>query len=718
MHGGDGPYSNTAVPGSGLSELQGAKSLNSAIVTINENGYIQSVDRRTCQLFGYSPDELQGKKINVLIPSPYREQHDTYLENYLQTGSKKIIDKSRLVEGLHKDGSIFPIILSVTEVKVWNMRMFIGAIERVPDKSLIINTDLNGIITSCNRNCEEMLGYTVPELVGQSVNMLMPAPHNQLHDKYIQDNYHAGGRWRMLGHVRNLPIRHKDGVVFPVCIQVTKVSTGGVVAFRGCIETPPKETVFTIDHDGIIIACNYNFTLPMFGFTHEHLIGKNIRMLIPEMILSDDNSTAEDGNPKKRKHATGQAIEGWVNGGVRRVEVLHKDGSTFVVMLEVIKLRSAGSTLYSLQIKRVTSENNNSSNNNHNHNVNKNDEASAVPSEVIGDYIVGKFLGRGNYGVVKLGAHKVTGKKVAIKILLKDHLDAAGYQRVMREIEILRQLEHPGIARMIDVVEKPDALFLIMEFCGGGDLLSFMSRRKGDKASLSSSLSSSSSSASSPSLVNSTTPPSSSSGASIPSATTAQLELTDSPLGPALKEDEARRIFHQLASAVKHCHALNIIHRDIKHKNVLFDSSGNVKLIDFGLSNWSCQGAMSFCGTPAYAAPEMLLGVQYMGPEVDVWSMGVVLYSLVTGRLPFLSVVDMVVGKFSSPPEQEVSSQCIDLIRRCLVVDTAKRATLQEIMDHPWMRQLTHQPPESSPLAPPSSPSPFHPPTSMLPPPS
>lgn len=87
-----------------------------------------------------------------------QEQHDTYIANYQQTGVKKIIDKRRLVEGLHKDGSIFPIFLSVTEVKVWNVQMYIGAIEKVEDKAVIINTNTDGVITSCNKNVEELLG--------------------------------------------------------------------------------------------------------------------------------------------------------------------------------------------------------------------------------------------------------------------------------------------------------------------------------------------------------------------------------------------------------------------------------------------------------------------------------------------------------------------------------------------------------------------------------
>jgi len=167
-------------------------------------------------------------------------------------------------------------------------------------------------------------------------------------------------------------------------------------------------------------------------------------------------------------------------------------------------------------------------------------------------------------------------------------------------------------------------------------------------------------------------------------------DLRDSKLCSPVPEDEARKIFTQIATAILYCHSQNIIHRDIKHKNILFDTAGSVKLIDFGLSNWACGGTMSFCGTPAYASPEMLLGTQYTGPEVDVWSMGILLYSLVTGKLPFVNVIDIIKQNYVIPVE--ISPECADLIRRCLVIEIPRRATLADIMAHPWMLGQTFPP--------------------------
>ncbi len=143
---------------------------------------------------------------------------------------------------------------------------------------------------------------------------------------------------------------------------------------------------------------------------------------------------------------------------------------------------------------------------------------------------------------------------MAIKILQKDLMDAAEMERSKREIAIQRKLQHPNIAKLYDVLETEDRLNIIMEYSEGGELLSYITKQG------------------------------------------------------RLSDVEAKRLFLQLLSAVKYCHSYSIIHRDIKHKNILLDAQKNIKLIDFGLSNYSQVGSLrsTFCGTPAYAAPEMV----------------------------------------------------------------------------------------------------------------
>ncbi|KYR01871.1 putative protein serine/threonine kinase [Tieghemostelium lacteum] len=727
------------------------KSMDSAIVTINEKGIIMSVDRKTCELFGYTIEELQLKKVNILIPSPYKEQHDTYLKNYFETGIKKIIDKTRVVEGLCKDGSVFPITLSITEVFIWNKRMFIGSIEPVIDKRLILYTDVNGVMTYCNRAIEEMLGYTPSEIFGKNVSTLMPSPHATSHQSYINKNYHGNGILKMLGRIRNLPIKHKSGVVFLVSILVTKISTDGIDMFKAIIQTPPQEAVFTVDNEGIIKSCNFNFTEPMFGYPQKELIGNTIGLLIPEMskVITEQqqqvqssimlNSSGSSSNSSSKiqspsdynQHDDREGIECWL-GKTRKVNVYHKDGSNFPVNLEIIKLQPSpegSESNYSIQIKRFVDPNSfhspshgqNNSGNNNNNNINsssqnntsqkssgkkdknsekkrknkrqlsdneddedeededdrKNKKSKSTsnnnnnnnnnggsndspisnstpvnyPQEIIGEYIMGKTLGRGNYGIVKLGTHVKSRLEIAIKIIYRDQMTEPEYLRCKREIEILKILNHPNINKLLNVLEKDDSMYIFMEYCTGGDLLGYINDK--DKVAPLNPL---------------------------------LKDKVHIKMGSPLSEEESRRIFTQISLGISHCHHLNIAHRDIKHKNILFDDKHNVKIIDFGLSNWSFQNfVQSFCGTPVYSSPEMILGIAYSGPEVDIWSLGVILYSLPSGYLPFPNVSDIINGKYHIPSSFSMELQ--DLIKQMLNVDREKRIPINSILQHPWIQK-------------------------------
>lgn len=205
---------------------------------------------------------------------------------------------------------------------------------------------------------------------------------------------------------------------------------------------------------------------------------------------------------------------------------------------------------------------------------------------------------------------------------------------MQREVEILKRLDHPNICKLFSTVNTDEAFFLIMEYVEGGDLFTYIMRS-----------------------------------------------------GP-LSSTAARRLFIELVKVVQYCHSMKIIHRDIKHKNILLDAQLNPKLIDFGLSNYSKdEGEMrsTFCGTPAYAAPEMILAQRYHGPEVDVWSLGIVLYTMFSKRFPFRTVSDIIVGNFTDLPDVEHS--LTDLLRKILVVNPQERTNLEEILQHPWVTQ-------------------------------
>jgi len=258
---------------------------------------------------------------------------------------------------------------------------------------------------------------------------------------------------------------------------------------------------------------------------------------------------------------------------------------------------------------------------------------------ILGQYKMGKTLGIGAFGKVKLAHHLPTGQKVAIKILNKGkikHMEMA--EKVRREINILKMCTHPHIIRLYEVIDTPTDIFVIMEFVSGGELFDYIVSRG------------------------------------------------------RLPPDEARHFFHQIVSGIEYCHYHNIVHRDLKPENLLLDGDNNIKLADFGLSNVAHDGDFlrTSCGSPNYAAPEVISGNLYAGAEVDVWSCGVILYALLCGTLPFddESIPNLFKkiksGMYSLPTHLSQSSR--DLILRMLVVDPMKRITLPDVRKHQWFQ--------------------------------
>ncbi|XP_037917781.1 serine/threonine-protein kinase MARK2 isoform X14 [Hermetia illucens] len=257
--------------------------------------------------------------------------------------------------------------------------------------------------------------------------------------------------------------------------------------------------------------------------------------------------------------------------------------------------------------------------------------------EHIGKYKLIKTIGKGNFAKVKLAKHLPTGKEVAIKIIDKTQLNPGSLQKLFREVRIMKMLDHPNIVKLFQVIETEKTLYLVMEYASGGEVFDYLVLRG------------------------------------------------------RMKEKEARVKFRQIVSAVQYCHQKRIIHRDLKAENLLLDSELNIKIADFGFSNEFTPGSKldTFCGSPPYAAPELFQGKKYDGPEVDVWSLGVILYTLVSGSLPFdgstlRELRERVLrGKYRIP--FYMSTDCENLLRKFLVLNPAKRASLEVIMSDKWM---------------------------------
>ncbi|KAJ3232135.1 MAP/microtubule affinity-regulating kinase 3 [Chytriomyces hyalinus] len=257
---------------------------------------------------------------------------------------------------------------------------------------------------------------------------------------------------------------------------------------------------------------------------------------------------------------------------------------------------------------------------------------------VVAQYRLEKTIGQGTYGKVKLGVHIRTKERVAIKVIEKAQIKSTKQVvRLQREIRFLKLLHHPHIVKVHDVIETEAFIYIIMEYAVGGELFDYIVANK------------------------------------------------------RVKEREARSFFRMVLSAVDYCHKNAVIHRDLKPENLLLDSQKTIKIIDFGFGNNFKLDAQldTFCGSPFYAAPEMILGKKYTGPEVDVWSLGVVLFALLCGHLPFdddnmKELYKKIASGIYRCPDY-VSPNAKHLIHRLIQVDPRHRATMAEVLAHPWV---------------------------------
>ncbi|KAI9342559.1 kinase-like domain-containing protein [Obelidium mucronatum] len=263
-------------------------------------------------------------------------------------------------------------------------------------------------------------------------------------------------------------------------------------------------------------------------------------------------------------------------------------------------------------------------------------------------YRVTKILGEGSYGRVKLATDLENKRKVALKIINKTSIKKPEHvTRIKREVRILRLLNHPNIVKLYDVAETDKEIILSMEYIEGGELFDFI------------------------------------------------------VANPRLNEKIARRIFRQIVSAVDYCHQSSVIHRDLKPENLLLDNDKNIKIIDFGFVNlYDPEDVLkTFCGSPFYASPEMILGKKYVGPEIDIWSMGVILFALLAGKLPFRdsNVKDLYRKITSSSFDLPscIGKESGDLIKLMLKANPTERATLEQVRNHEWINVGYDQPPNS-----------------------
>ena len=269
----------------------------------------------------------------------------------------------------------------------------------------------------------------------------------------------------------------------------------------------------------------------------------------------------------------------------------------------------------------------------------------------VGSYLIGKLLGTGSFAKVREGMHIHTSEKIAIKAVDKNQAkeDSYVFKNLRREARIMQLLSHPNIIRLLEVVETENSYYMVLELVSGGDVMHhIMSNRCS-----------------------------------------------------CLEEQTVKKYIKQMVTAIHYMHEAGIIHRDLKVENLLLDESDNIKIIDFGLSNFlhnpenlTINMAQTQCGSPAYAAPE-LLGHKNYGKEVDVWSIGVNMFAMLSGSLPYTvepyditalhaKILD---GRINHIPAH-ITSCCKDLLMRFLTPDPSKRITLPEAINHHWFKDI------------------------------
>ncbi|KAI1772302.1 hypothetical protein F4818DRAFT_444528 [Hypoxylon cercidicola] len=283
----------------------------------------------------------------------------------------------------------------------------------------------------------------------------------------------------------------------------------------------------------------------------------------------------------------------------------------------------------------------------------------SIPTQS-GKWILGKTIGAGSMGKVKLARKEDGTEQVACKIIPrgstednhhsradKERADQSKEIRTAREAAIVTLLQHPHVCGMRDVVRTNYHWYMLFEYVNGGQMLDYIiSHGK-------------------------------------------------------LKEKQARKFSRQIASALDYCHRNSIVHRDLKIENILISKTGDIKIIDFGLSNlFAPRGHLkTFCGSLYFAAPELLQARAYTGPEVDIWSFGIVLYVLVCGKVPFddqsMPALHAKIKKGLVDYPSWLSNECRHLLSRMLVTDPRQRATMYEVLNHPWMIKGYGGPPEN-----------------------
>lgn len=590
-----------------------------AVVTANSSGKILSVNRAASMLFGYPKQALLGKNVSVLMGRPYREQHDDYLKRYKKTREPRVLGKMRVVEGLTSEGVRIRLKMSLSEVKT------VTAQDEAEHTYFIAMFERYQ-----DQSCRLILdGEGKILLANGNYWGLLGYEKRHLNDRHINVVFPPVDAAWLQANVRqtkNMEAKHKSGTSIHVSLQINE---GVSEKFLVKSERARKAGIYTAvltPVEGIKAVVTISDKGVVLSCTEEfrHLFGYDANELVGQNIsvLSKDSITRFIG---------GNSVQ-------RTILAVHKDGSVFSATIQLEKFvpshitdaeRASDKGLdkdtesskfyYRASIARVGKKKA----------TDKEGRELVSEGEYLGHYTYQKALGFGYFGQVREAIHRLTGEKVAIKTLRKKQYLKAKMEYPPREVTVMEHLNHAKICRLYDKIVLDDRVHLVLEYVPGRELCDIVEHE-------------------------------------------------------SLPEDLCRYLWRQLLLAVEYMHDKNIVHRDLKLENMMVDENNQFKLIDMGFGQFFKPGSLlsTFCGSPDYAAPELFRGIPYDGPKVDIWSLGVVLFAMLSGCLPFLNTQALLAGKYQFP--ECIRPEARDLISMILNPSPQSRPDIKDLLNHHW----------------------------------
>eukprot|EP01117_Protostelium_nocturnum_P019863 TRINITY_DN8713_c0_g1_i1.p1 TRINITY_DN8713_c0_g1~~TRINITY_DN8713_c0_g1_i1.p1 ORF type:complete len:617 (+),score=193.97 TRINITY_DN8713_c0_g1_i1:510-2360(+) len=598
-------------------------------IKISKRGEIISMENGI-KVIGFESNEVENRRFSSLLLPPFKEHYETLIAEYFtQNLHESILSKSTLIEMEHKDKKVISLNLVISKCNQDNEESLIAKMSKYELVQSVITINRDGMILSCNE-LDSIFGYSSHDLTHKPISLVLPY-YNHL-DPIHSTNHSSSDSSEIVNTIG----KKSNGDFIWISLQksIIKVAHFELTSLQLFKIQPNIEGIFTLNKDQVIVSCNSNATQSLFGYKTQELNGYHFSDLITKKNLIIFKPEEKNDNDAKGESISTQKKQepclDCISEPVR-TNFRHKDGTQVSVYLQAFPFQRE--VMYSNSLTPILESF-------YSLRLSR-IPLGSLPNCRVEDYLLLETIGSGSSGKVKRAVNIKTREEVAIKILAKKKLSELDIERANRETQIMLKLHHPHIVAFHHVIETPSKFYLVMELVSGIDLMKFVLQHSG------------------------------------------------------LSESATKEIFIQLISALQYCHNMKVIHRDVKHKNIIIQQSNQIKLIDFGLSNWNEEGTLksSYCGTPAFASPEMILGNKYEGKLVDVWSAGVVLYSMLTCKFPFSNVGELLSGKFEDPTG--VSSECCEIIRMMLVVNPSERATLQAISDHPWCSSREKQVPKS-----------------------